>query len=583
MSVSLKLVNKNTVEIDFDFSWDLVNAVKQIPGRKYDKKQQVWRIPLDEQSVRDFLLFCNEYDVEIKESVKDLINDLKKKSKEKAKEAEANKKLLEKSKSKLKKVYGLRKGMRLRPFQKIGVEYVDRNQNVIIGDQMGLGKTCQAIASIEHLEDYPCLVVCPASIKNNWKREIEKWTSRSVKIVNATDKRVDLRARFVIINYDILWKYRKKLSDWKWKSIILDESHYIKNPKAKRTKAAKKIAKGIDTKILLTGTAILNRPSELITQLDLLNKLDEEFGGWWHFTKTYCDGHRGRWGYDYSGASNLKELHDKLISTCYIRRNKQDVLKELPEKQRQIIEFDITNEKEYKKAEKDVIKYLKNKALKDEDFKKRIENYSKKRRDEAKRRKAAKVVKKAMAAEHLVRIRELKKLAARGKMGSVTQWISDFLESDEKLVVFVHHKHIANELTEKFDALKITGEVPVNDRQGIIDKFQNDPNEKLIVLNLQAGGVGITLTASSNVAFVELPWQPGLLEQAEDRCHRIGQENAVNIYFLLAKNTIEEKIFELIQSKRVVTEQINAGKTLLTEEELQNSVFEDLMYDLIHR
>ena len=589
--VDIKILNKSKarVEIDFDFDWDIVNDVKKISGRKFYDSKKVWRVNLNHRNLTDFLQFCQNHSVDIKSNgISDIIKRIKKKNEEKQDKYQRNRELATKKKPDLDKVYGLSRGLSLRPFQRIAVEYVEANKKVLIGDEMGTGKTVETIGSIHHLNAYPALIVVPASLKENWREECEKWlpSHRSVGVINASDHNPEFRRRVLIINYDILKKHKKRLSKIDFKCIVADESHYLKNKKAQRTKAFKYLAKNVEHRILLSGTPVINRPEELISQLQILGVFKKEFGGFWQFTKKYCDGHKTRFGYDTSGASNLEELHEKLISTCYIRRNKEQVLTELPDKERQILKFDIVNRKEYDKVEEDVVRYLRDKALEDEEFQEKISDYSEFLQEKMKEREAAKAISKALAAEHLVKLSELRKVTVKGKMSPIASWIDDFLESGEKLVLFVHHKAIANALEERYDCLKITGSVPSEKRQDIVRKFQNDPDEKLIVLNIAAGGVGLTLTAASHVAFVELPWTPGAVDQAEDRLHRMGQKNAVNVYYLLAKDTIDERVYDMINNKRKITAQVNAGKSIedldtIEEAEAKSSITKGVIEDLI--
>jgi len=467
----------------------------------------------------------------------------------------------------------------LRPFQKAGVEYIIKNERLIVGDEMGLGKTIEAIAAVHHKGAYPALICCPNSLKYNWKREWEKWTGAWVEIINSDDSEEEAKMKIfeysvLIGNYNTIAKYVSILKTRQWNAVVMDESHYLKNAKTNRADAVSKVVKATKPilRIALTGTAITNKPSELIAQLNILERLDD-FGGFWNFVNRYCAAKRGQWGLDISGASNIPELHTQLRSICYIRRNKKDVLSELPDKQRTVVEVDINNRTEYRKAEQDLINYLKGETISLE----KLENYYKqitKDKEEVisfsdldegqmlqlRINYIAKRVDSAEAAEHLVRINTLKQLVAKGKLEAVKEWIDDFIESGEKLVVFVNHTFMAEELASYYKCKMITGAVKVEDRQAAVDDFQDNPNTKLIVLNIKAGGVGITLTAASNVAIIELPWTPTDLDQAEDRLHRIGQKNAVTAWYLLGKNTIDIDIDELIANKRVVTEGVNAGK-----------------------
>jgi SWI/SNF-related matrix-associated actin-dependent regulator 1 of chromatin subfamily A len=302
----------------------------------------------------------------------------------------------------------------------------------------------------------------------------------------------------------------------------------------------KKISKRIDHFIALSGTPIVNRPIEMFNALNIIDPT--VIPNFWEYTKRYCGRKHNGFGWDFSGATNTQELHKILSESIMLRRKKQDVLTELPDKTFSLVPMELDNEKEYFAAENDFIQFIK----------------------ETKGRQAAE---RAEGAQVLAEIEGLKQLAVKGKLTQSINWIADFLESDEKLVVFAVHKFVIDALMEAFKgkAVKIDGSVKNEDRQTAVDKFQNDDNIRLFVGNIQAAGVGITLTKASNVAFLELPWTPGALVQAEDRVHRIGQKDAVTVHYLLAAGTIEEKIARLIDSKRKILDRVLDGRR--TEEE----------------
>jgi len=435
----------------------------------------------------------------------------------------------------------------LYPFQREGVEFIEmRNGRVLIADEMGLGKTVQALSWLQmHPEKRPVLIICPASLKINWMRETLKWVhDANVEIISGSAIK-EIKGNIVIINYDILWVWLNELRRLSPEVIIIDECHYIKSNSARRTKATKMIAKSVNHIIALSGTPIVNRPAEFYNAIKLIspNLFPNELA----FLRQYCNPKFTGFGWDYSGCSNAKELHKILVSSIMIRRLKKDVLKELPAKIRSIIPVSISNRREYNFAEKSLIAFI----------------------QEAKGSEAAR---KALKAESLIRMNTLKQLASAGKINSVKQWIKDFLNVENKLVIFCVHRNIIDTLMEEFKdiAVKIDGSCSQQQRQMAIDRFQNDENTKLFIGNIRAAGVGITLTASSYVAFIELPWTPGELLQAEDRCHRIGQNKTVNIYYIISENTIEDKMMQIIDLKQETLSLILDGKlpareTLLTE------------------
>ena len=535
------------IKIKFPFDLETVKQIKTIPGRRYESTEKYWDCPLSIEAIEKLKEFGFEFDDKLKEYYQKFQKN--KISIDKLPEIE---------------IPGLK--MKLFPFQKQGVVFIEKcNGRVLIADEMGLGKTAQALAWLQlHPELRPAVIVVPASLKLNWVKEIHMWMNDQEKslILSGMNSNALNNSQILVINYDILpnkqekyinthdkEKYREiPKTGWidyiveiKPKVLILDECHYIKNNKAKRTKAVKLLAKGIPHILALSGTPITNRPIEIYNSIKLIDSTI--VGNFWQFAQYYCAAKHNGFGWDFTGASHTDELHEKLSSTIMIRRKKQDVLQDLPEKIHSFVPIELENEKEYQNAEINFIEWIKNNV------------------NEV-------AVERASNAVQLTEIETLKQIAVKGKLKGIIDWINDFLESGEKLVIFVIHKFAVDLLMQiyKNKAVKIDGSVSPYNRQRAVDLFQNDKNIKLFIGNIQAAGVGITLNAASNVAIIELPWTPGELNQAEDRCHRIGQKNAVNIYYLLAKNTIEERIAELLDKKRKVLDSVIDGK--ITEQEV---------------
>ena len=537
----------------FPYDADLVSAVKQIPGARFQRDSKTWSVRAQATSIEPLLRFAVDNNFEFADKVVDLIDSTVSAHVEAVQASRAEDASID--------IPGL--GGELRPFQKAGVAYALAKKRCFIADEMGLGKTVEALATIHAAQAYPALIVCPASLKLNWKREAEKWLpGKSVSILNGKNGNGAFDAEIVIINYDVLKKNLESLRAKNFKAVICDESHYLKNFKAQRTEAAKALCAKREYRLFLTGTPLLNRPQELLSQLGAMGRI-EEMGGFWPFAKRYCQAFQSRWGWDMSGAAHLDELNEKLRATCYVRRNKADVLKELPAKQRAIVPVEIDNRSEYQRAERELIAWLRDRASEDKVFLESIKDLPDDEKKAAKANHADEAEHKARQAEQLVRIEALKQVAARGKLTAVKEWVESFLETGEKLVLFAWHRAIVNAIAEQFSCDSITGETPVEKRQAAVDKFQSDPNAKLIVLNVQAGGVGLTLTAASNVAFVELGWTPAVMDQATDRVHRMGQTNSVTAWYLLAEQTIDEDISELIESKRQIVNAATEGEATI--------------------
>ena len=424
-----------------------------------------------------------------------------------------------------------RLGGKLHGFQAAGVKYIAKNKRVLLADEMGLGKTVQVLAAAEYIESqgemaYPMLVICPAFLKYNWLDEASRWLPhRRVGLLHGRNAQMPLAAEIVIMSYATVMPNLESLKQYGFKMLAVDEGHNLKNPKAKRTMAVTDLATDIDYIVDMTGTPLENRPKELVSQLRILRQLDA-FGGFWGFVNRFCQAQRTTFGLDTSGAAHLGELNKRLREVCMIRRRKEEVLKDLPDKQRTKLFAPLSNEKEYRTAEANLIAYLRRISL----------------------TKAA----RAERAEALVRINTLRQLVAEGKMRTARQWISEFLESGEKLVVFAVHKRIVKTLAREFNAPYITGDVAIVDRQSMVNQFQTNPDCRIIVCNIKAAGVGLTMTAASNVLFVEQGWTPAAHDQAEDRLHRISQKSSVNCWYLLAQDTIDDYLFDIIQTKRGV-------------------------------
>ena len=570
--------------ISFPYNAELVANVKAtISNRRYEGGIKSWTTPATGKDLPDLLTLIDTLKFQVTPKAEAKIESLRDDA-ELAKvmqEAEIQNRTTNIEDSKKAEGTIVIEGLNgtLRPFQQAGVEYALKNKRVFIADEMGLGKTIQAIATIHASKAYPALVVCPASLKLNWKKEIEKWLPDYIHVTSLQGKNAtsEFYGDIVIINYDNLKKNAEELKKRGFKSVVFDEFHYLKSSKAQRSKSALDIVKGAEYILGLTGTPIVNRPSELISQLTILDRL-KDFGGFWSFASRYTGAFRTRFGLDMTGAQHLEELNEKLRSICYIRRNKKDVLKELPEKQRSVQSVELSNKAEYNKAEKELIEYLKNESVQDAEFLESIQHLPIDEQLVAKHNRMDSTEEKVRRAEHLVRFEALKQLCAKGKLEAFEEWIDNFLETGEKLVVFGTHKKIIRELANKYKCASITGSTPLPERHKAVEAFQNDENVKMIVLNIQAGGVGLTLTESSNVAFIEQAWTPSAHDQAEDRIHRIGQKNQANAWYFLAEDTIDDYIYDLIQRKRLV---VDAGTDGVAKSGKGGSIMGGLIKKLI--
>jgi superfamily II DNA or RNA helicase len=422
-------------------------------------------------------------------------------------------------------------GGELAPFQWAGVRYALDARRTFIADEQGLGKTVEALAAIEADGAYPAIVVCPASLKLNWERETMKWLPHREVVVIDGRSAVPATGEITILNYEIVAAHRESLGRLKPRALIIDESHYVKNPQAKRTKAVRRLADAVAAdglRLALSGTPVLNHADELVSQLRVIGRL-AQFGSGAQFARRF------------RGELSEERLHWHLRRSCFVRRLKSEVLPQLPAKRQVVVPVALGNEREYRLAEDDVIAWLRTQPLDLRELHAKI---------------AA-----TLRAERLAQLGTLQRLAARGKLGGALAWIGDFLESGEPLVVFARHIEVQQAVLARFpDAAHLLGRDSTAARDASVAAFQSDGGPQLLIAATRVAAQGITLTRASNVAFLELEWTPAMHDQAEDRCHRIGQRDAVTAWYLLAANTIDETMATLIQRKRGIVAAVTDGQ-----------------------
>ena len=544
MNIELKGDN---FELSFKYKTSIIDRVRQIPGRRFDGTKKVWIVPTRSRVELERVI----YQIQQFENI-NWVNGTEKKEEDIAYDIPELPDLTVPHNLKIQpypyQLKGIARGLELKRFMNC--------------DEPGLGKTLQSIATINLADAFPCLVICPSSLKINWLREWEKFTDKKAMIL--TDKVRDTWTFFFqtgmhqvfIVNYESLKKYFvqriKKAEGWTlrdvefrnsinlFKSVIIDESHRCKSASTKQAKFCKGICTGKEWVIELTGTPVVNRPKDLIPQLAILNRM-EDFGGYKPFVNRYCSGQRE--------ASNLKELNFNLWQYCMFRREKSLVLTDLPDKIRQVNTCEITNRKEYMDAERDLIMYLQ--KYKDADDDK---------------------IEKALRGEVMVRINILRQISARGKVRDVIEFVKDFRENGKKIILFCSLHEVVDQLKRYFPtAVSVTGRDSQDEKQRAVDAFQNNPKADIIICSIKAAGVGLTLTASSNVAFVEFPWTYADCCQCEDRAHRIGQKDSVTCYYFLGRRTIDEKVYRIIQEKKNIANAVT-GSTEDIEENIVDMV-----------
>jgi len=412
-------------------------------------------------------------------------------------------------------------------YQKVAIEFLLNRGSAILADDMGVGKTREVSVYILEKKPKKVLIVTPLSVREVWKDELI-FLGESKEDFCIVDKEIENK-KYVIINYDKLKKFKEILEKIKWDIIIFDESHYIKERKSQRFKAAKAIAKKCENVICVTGTPIMNKPAELFPLLHLIkHPLGDSFTA---FANRYCDRKLVTFGpgsyWDVNGASNLNELADK-IKGVMIRRLKKDVLGNIPDKEYHVyrIDFNQEQQKNYEQIENEYRNYIKSEIF-------------------------------INRANHLAKINKLRQFCSNEKIPFTEQYIKDSLNNNEKILIFGFYIDPLNQMHSKYEnSLMITGETKKQDRIRIIKEFQENPYYKIFFGQIIASGFGITLTAANKVVFNDVYWNPAIHEQAEDRANRRGAILNTQIYYPLFKGSIEEDVYKLIKEKEKLINKI---------------------------
>ena len=413
--------------------------------------------------------------------------------------------------------------------QKEAVQKLVENKKFILADDMGLGKTTSTIFAALETGAKKILIICPATLKINWKREIENYSDRSIYI--AEGKNFSTEHDFVIINYDILKNFHdtKKKDDSQilranFDLVIVDEAHYIKNAQAQRTKLINDIIKKVDRLWLLTGTPMTSRP---IDYYNLLSLVDSPVAkNWMAYVIRYCNGYQFKVGprkvWNVMGASNLEELRDR-TSTTILRRLKEDVL-DLPDKIISPV-------------------YLRLKSKDYEELMGEYFNWYEKNPDESK-----------SLTVQFSKLSKVRQVIANEKISQTIELAENILEQGKKVIIFCNFTDSLNQIMEHFGkvAVKVDGSMSKIERQNSVDQFQENEKIKVFVGNIIAAGVGLTLTAAEAVIMNDLSFVPAHHSQAEDRAFRIGQKKNVSVYYPIFENTIEAIIYDILNAKKQV-------------------------------
>ena len=441
----------------------------------------------------------------------------------------------------------------LYPHQSAGVEFLARRGRAILGDDMGLGKTRQAIIALR--ESAPTgvfLVICPASLKLNWAREIRLiYPDARIEVLGVAGE-VHPQPQWVIVNYDLLARNSDRLRRVPWTGVVLDEAHFIKNASQRSSQALKILGVSDDKRaevagprlvFLLTGTPMPNRPRDLFNLLRAVGHPAAR--SFLSFARQYCGAYRNDYGWVTDGASNLAELN-LLLKEVMLRRKKDEVL-DLPPKIRSWVPLQISGEAAWNANEGFINWFLAADATRPNDT------------------------------EFLARLTKLRLALHKAKHAACAERIKDVVASGQKVLVFTSYTEgiTRHKKTLGDAAVTITGADNATQRMKAMDAFQKNPTVTVALCNLIAGGVGLNLTAATHVIFQDLDWVPANHLQAEDRCYRIGQDKQVTVEYLLAKGTLDGYIARLLEAKLALVQAVEA------DEVPDASILQDLQQELM--
>jgi SNF2 family DNA or RNA helicase len=456
-------------------------------------------------------------------------------------------------------------------FQRAGIWYMEKiaRGRVLVADEMGLGKSIEALGYANRILPKGLLIVTQSSVKKKWERECRTWLVPKGQTIQCLFPKTkwDPSADVLIINYELLQKFKKDLMAKPFEMIVLDEVHYVQNHDARRTKIVNDLVVPIRHRIFLSGTPMTNRPINGWTILTMLRP--EIFGDYLAYAERYCGAKRTRFGLDVRGASNIEEFHNKLRSTVMVRRLKTEVLKQLPDKRRValplVIEGYADDEKILNRLKEKILELKKLKKIRSMDP--GIENH-----------------KRRLQHEVMKLTDQLKKAAVLAKLPLCIDHIQTMVD-EQKVIVFAHHQDVVAELERAFAGISVTADGSTVDREAAINRFQTDESIRIFIGSITAAGVGIDLTAASNVVFTEIMWSPALHSQAEDRCHRIGQKDSVSCFYMGVENSIEWKLLDTLNKKQETLKKILDGtpgrETIIKMESASDDLFIEESLDAV--
>ena len=441
---------------------------------------------------------------------------------------------------------------KLYPYQREGVTTIltKFHSRALLADDMGLGKTMQGVAWIDYAHERRTLILCPSYLRYHWLSQLEAYVDASVAVLRKKKDLDALRSAAIhIVSYDML----HGCSLGTYETVLCDESHYLKNRLAKRTKAAMPIMRRARNLLLLSGTPAVNRPIELFTQLHALQP--RWFRTYTAFAMRFCNAKRTQYGLDVRGSSCVEELNYILTRGLMLRRRKEDML-DLPPKTRENWRLELPDS-----------------ALKD--IRKGWSEWH--RLNEVIHTSGSEEAKQEAFFQRKSLMSEMFRRTCAAKKSAVVRFVRDMVER-EKFILFAYHKDMLDALEESMDVpyIRIDGSTAAEKRPELVERFQTDDNVRIALLSIGAAGTGLTLTAASTVVFAELYWVPGALLQAEDRVHRISQQKPVTIHYLIGAKTLDERVFPILIDKLKSLDAVVDNNTARTLEGKQHTVLEDV-------
>lgn len=494
----------NSMAIKCKYDEDIIEGIKTLPGRRYNHKTKIWTVPYGVNTIENLIKMGFRLHPEITDMYERISGLSTKPDKIEVHPA-------------------------LRDYQREGIAYIESKAGrAILADDMGLGKTAQVLSWLQLHEDaLPAVVIMPQTAKIGWAREAMKWMrAPDLYVLYGRPKELDEdeykkfsiskgfepdKGEIILVNKDLIGK-RGCSYGWadtlpKVKTVVVDEMHHFKHKDTKRSAALEKLCKNAEHVIMMSGTPVEKKTKELYFPLSLTQPL--LFPTFYSYAERFCDAKRKDGVMNYDGSSNLGELNEILTKYVMIRRTKEQVLKELPQKQRHIIPVEVP---------KDKLQHCIQLAAKDSEGEPHLQH--------------------VFAG------------TAMAKMDSSIEWIEEYLLANKKLVVFAWHRNVVEELTKrlaKYNPVKVYGG---SKKQEAMDMFQNDSNTRVLVGNIMSAGEAITLTAAYATCTVQLSYTWSKHLQAEDRVHRLGQKSKhVDAYYIIGENTIDDHLMEILKGE----------------------------------